>query len=582
MKKTIQVAFGLLTPARKRELWGVALLSAFGSVAELASLGAILPFLAMLAEPAKAQSIPILGQFLERLSAVSGASSAAAAASLFIGVILVSAIVRIFLVRRIAYFAHGAGHDLSVRVHDRILQQPYTFHVASNSSELLSSVEKVGRVVDGVLLATIDGIVAVLLAVSIVVGLLIVDWATAVIAGVLFGVSYWIVSRLSKVRMQRNGELMAAGSTERIKKLQESVGGIRDVLLDGSGPLHVSRFAMADQSVRTAQADTLMWSQVPRYGVEALGIGVIASLSVMATIREGGIGTALPTLGALALGAQRLLPLFQRCYQSWNGLQSSVAPLLDVARFASLPEREGPRHGEPALLPFHHAIELRGLGFRYTDATPWVFKHLDLRIPKGACVGIAGETGCGKSTLLDLFMGLLTAHEGELLIDGVALTSLNNRHWQARIAHVPQSIFLADATLAENVAFGESKEQIDMLRVTSAAQRARIHDYINSLEQGYDTRVGERGVRLSGGQRQRIGIARALYRSADVIVLDEATSALDGTTESLVMEQLNSLGTDVTLFIVAHRLSTLASCDLILRLAPGELVSVEQRALAVS
>jgi ATP-binding cassette, subfamily B, bacterial PglK len=377
-----------------------------------------------------------------------------------------------------------------------------------------------------------------------------------------------------------NSRVISRGASERVRALQEGLGGIRDILLDGSQPLHVGRFRTLDNQVRRAQVQNSLWGQTPRYLTEAVGIGILAGLAVFTAVRAGGMAGALPVLGALALGAQKLLPLFQRLYSGWNSIQGNRGTLEDVAALADAPLPEGAGvKGDPRQLLFERALTLEGVGFRYGAGGPWVLKGVDLEIPKGARVGFKGETGGGKSTLLDLVMGLLTPTEGTLRVDGVALTPETLPHWQARIAHVPQSIFLADTTLAGNIAFGEAPERVDLARVERAAKRARIHDFIAGLPKGYQTVVGERGVRLSGGQRQRVGIARALYREAEVLVLDEAKRALDGKTEASVMEGLSEVGGEVTVLIVAHRLSTLEGCDGVVEVGGGETITSVKPAL---
>jgi ATP-binding cassette subfamily B protein len=229
-------------------------------------------------------------------------------------------------------------------------------------------------------------------------------------------------------------------------------------------------------------------------------------------------------------------------------------------------------------MPFAHAIECRALGFRYRADRPWALKGLNLRIAKGSRIGFIGTTGSGKSTLLDILMGLLLPTEGQLLVDGQPVTAANASVWQRRIAHVPQAIYLSDASIAENIAFGVPRQQIDMERVRQAAAQAQIAQSINGWQHGYDTFVGERGVRLSGGQRQRIGIARALYKQADVLVFDEATSALDNATEHAVMEAIEALGRDLTIIMVAHRITTLQRCDEIVELAAGQLLRMRDYA----
>ena len=298
---------------------------------------------------------------------------------------------------------------------------------------------------------------------------------------------------------------------------------------------------------------------------------LIAALAYSLAQQVDGIAKAIPILGALALGAQRLLPVLQQAYGSWSQIVGGQASLQDTIDLLDqqLPDYADQPAASP--MPFRHEICLQQLGFRYSPQTPHVLTGLNLTIAKGSRVGFIGTTGSGKSTLLDIVMCLLPPSEGLLLIDGQAATHVNHRAWQAHIAHVPQSIFLADSTIEENIAFGVPKDQIDPRRVRQAAQQAQIAQSIESWPKQYETFVGERGIRLSGGQRQRIGIARALYKHADVIIFDEATSALDSETEQAVMQAIEGLSDDLTLLIIAHRLTTLKSCTQIVEVAGGRI-----------
>jgi ABC-type bacteriocin/lantibiotic exporter with double-glycine peptidase domain len=263
------------------------------------------------------------------------------------------------------------------------------------------------------------------------------------------------------------------------------------------------------------------------------------------------------------------LPVLQQAYAAWSGIRGGQASLHDTLELLDQPLPDYADQPAAKTLPFKYNISLRQLTFRYSPQTPDVLKQLDLTISKGSRVGFVGTTGSGKSTLLDIVMGLLQPTDGALEIDGQAVTPGNNRAWQAHVAHVPQAIFLADSTIEENIAFGVPKEQIDPKRVRQAAQQAQIADSIESWPKQYQTFVGERGIRLSGGQRQRIGIARALYKQADVIIFDEATSALDNETEQAVMQAIEGLSEDLTILIIAHRLTTLKNCTLIVELGNG-------------
>lgn len=318
--------------------------------------------------------------------------------------------------------------------------------------------------------------------------------------------------------------------------------------------------------MRNAQANTNFIGQCPRYLIEATGTALIAVIAYTLARREGGVGAALPILGALALGAQRMLPVIQQAYASWTSVQGSQGYLSDTLALLDQPLPDYAELPPSPPLSFEREIAVKQLRFRYSNDAPMVLKDIDLAFAKGARVGFIGETGSGKSTLLDILMGLIEPSAGRLEVDGVLVTPSNNRAWQALLAHVPQVIFLADCSVAENIAFGLPKSQIDLARVRIAAQQAQIAEVIEGWPSQYETVVGERGVKLSGGQRQRIGIARALYKQAKVIVFDEATSALDAATEAAVMNSIESLGRDLTLLIVAHRLSTLAVCDTIVEL----------------
>jgi ATP-binding cassette subfamily B protein len=355
--------------------------------------------------------------------------------------------------------------------------------------------------------------------------------------------------------------------------LQEALGGIRDVLLDGTQQLYCNIYRQANQPLRRAQGNNAFIGGSPRFAVEALAIAVIAVLTYALSQRQGGITSALPTLGAIALGAQRLLPALQNCYAAWASIVGNQGSLSEMIDLLDQPVPEEMLQPPPAPLPFKQSIRLDAVSYRYEKEGVFVVSDLSITIPKGARVGFVGHTGSGKSTTLDLIMGLLTPTRGQILVDGRPIEGVNRRAWQRNIAHVPQSIFLADASLAENIAFGVPPEEFDMERVRQAARRAQIAEFIEGLPDGYQTRVGERGARLSGGQRQRIGIARALYKRASVLAFDEATSALDNPTEREVMDAIANLDRELTVLLIAHRLTTVRNCDIIFEFEQGRLAA---------
>jgi ATP-binding cassette subfamily B protein len=358
-----------------------------------------------------------------------------------------------------------------------------------------------------------------------------------------------------------------------VKALQEGLGGIRDVLLDGTQPIYCSVFHQSSQQLRHAQGNNLFLAGSPRFAMESLGMVLIAVLAYGLSRQPGGIATALPVLGALALGAQRLLPALQQAYSAWATIRGSQASLRETIDLLDQPVPAELLLPPPPPLRFKDSIRFEGVKFRYSPAGPWVLNGLTLEIPKGAKIAFVGSTGSGKSTTLDLLMGLVNPGEGRFLVDGHPLSQNQVRAWQRTIAHVPQSIFLADATVARNIALGVPPAEINMERVRLAASQAHIAEFIEAHPEAYNAMVGERGVRLSGGQRQRIGIARALYKEADVLVFDEATSALDNTTEQAVMEAIQGLGQHITIILIAHRLTTVKGCDTIFELEEGRVAA---------
>jgi ATP-binding cassette subfamily B protein len=483
-------------------------------------------------------------------------------------------------------FSFGLGCDIGGQVYLRTLYRPYTWHVSRNSSEILAGIHKVDTVIFNVIGQLVLGVVAVMMSLAIIATLLAIDATTALIAVAGFSVLYGVTTVIARRRLRRNGQVIARNETKRLQAVQEGLGGIRDVLLDATQRVYYQRFTELDYAMRRAQSANGMLGEAPRIIVEAAGTVLLVALAYALGHHHGGLAGALPVLGALALGAQKLLPQMQAAYRTWSYVNSSGRQLGDVLDLldAPIPEEylvRRPRAPLAAVDSGRPLIALRDVGFRYTAEAPNVLSGITLEIARGARIGIVGATGSGKSTLIDLIMALLPPSAGHIEIDGEPLTSENRRDWQARIAHVPQAIFLSDTSIAENIAFGIPADEIDLERVGLAARQAQLAGFIETLPQGYQTVVGERGVRLSGGQRQRIGLARALYKQTDVLVLDEATSALDDATESDVMDAIRQLHEQMTVLIIAHRISTLRNCDWILQLgSDGEVRKLRYEALS--
>lgn len=555
---------------RRRRQFGLLLvLMLVASFAEILSIGAVLPFLGVLTSPEHIFQLPVAKPYIKALSITDPRQLLLPLTIAFGLATLVAGSMRLLLLWASTRLSFSTGADLSINVYRRTLYQPYAVHCARNSSEIINGIANKTSGVIYIITMLLTLVSSATMLITILVALLSVNPLIALAAFGGFGLIYFVIIRLTRHRLFINSELMARESSNVIKSLQEGLGGIRDVLIDGSQATYCQIYRDADQPSRRAQGSNAFISASPRFVMEALGMLLIAMLAYSLARQSDGIAKALPILGALALGAQRLLPVLQQAYAAWTAIRGSQSSLRDALELLDQPLPDYADQPTAKPIPFKRNISLNQLGFRYSMQTPYVLKDLSLTITKGSRIGFIGATGSGKSTLLDIIMGLLQPTDGSLEIDSQRVTFANHRAWQAHVAHVPQAIFLADSTIEENIAFGIPKDQIDHERVKQAAQQAQIAESIESWPQQYKTFVGERGIRLSGGQRQRIGIARALYKQADVIIFDEATSALDSETEEAVMQAIERLSQDLTLLIIAHRLTTLKNCDQIVELGDG-------------
>lgn len=568
----VRLILAQLDRGKRRELVAILALMLLGAFAETATVGAVLPFLAIISPEADLGRYGWVVDPVAHLAATLGTSTLIVAAGLLVALAISAAVIRLMLLWISQNFFFSLGHDLSMGVYARVLHRPYARHIMENSAATMAAMQKVQFVLGNVLLPAAAGMTAAVVAVFILVALIAIDARTALIAAACFGVLYTLVSRFTRRRLYANSDVASQAMKGRVQILQEGMGGIRDVLIDHSQPLFLAKFAAIDQRFAKAQATNQFLAAAPRFVVEAAGVVLIAVVAVFVSGRPGGLSGALPMLGALALGAQRLLPLIQQTYFSWAQIYGHRAALVEVAGLLAEPLPPAQGRSDPAAA-LAGTITFRDVTFAYPGERGTALAGVDLAIAPGARIGLVGPSGAGKSTFVDLLLGLLDPTAGDLLIDGQRLDDSTRAAWQSAVAHVPQAIFLADGSIAENIAFGRSGETIDYERMREAARLAELDAFIATLPDGYETFVGERGVRLSGGQRQRIGIARALYKQARVLVLDEATSALDEATEAAVMQAVDQLPRELTLVIVAHRLSTLRVCEHIVRLESGRVVA---------
>jgi ABC-type multidrug transport system fused ATPase/permease subunit len=560
---------------RRRQFGLLLILMLFVSLSEVLSIGAVFPFISVLTAPERVFENPAIKPLIKNLGLSRPDQLLLPLTITFASAALVAGAMRLFLLWASTRLSFGAGADLSIDVYRRTLYQPYAVHCARNSSEIIDGIAgKTNVVIYNVVTPVLHFVSSVIVVFVILFFILTFEPAIAFAAVGGFGLIYMVIMKLTRKRLLIDSQRVSVESIRVIKSIQEGLGGIRDVLIDGSQPIYCRIYRESDLSLRRAQGNNLFISSSPRFLVEALGMVSIAIVAYFLRQRADGVSNAISILGILALGAQRLLPVLQQAYSAWSTIQGAQSSLRDTLELLAqpLPDYANSPNCQP--IKFKKEIRINNLNFSYTQNDNYVISGVNLTIKKGEKVGFIGTTGSGKSTLIDIVMGLLQPSSGTIEIDGEVLTVANHRAWQSHIAHVPQTIYLADSSIEENIAFGVAKEKIDRKRVREAAAMAQIANCIESWPTQYRTFVGERGIRLSGGQRQRLGIARALYKQADVIIFDEATSALDNYTEQAVMTSIEKLNQNVTVLIIAHRITTLRSCSKIVELSDGKVKKI--------
>ncbi len=555
---------------RRKQLYIVAGLTIISSISEIICLMSIVPFIAIITVPDKVLN----SHYLQSLNISSTTDLVLPLTIIFAMCALFAGILRLILIKMSLKIANATGTDLSIDMYKKTLCQPYKVHIKRNSSDIISAIAQKSIATTTVIVSLVTFATTSALFIAIVIAMLAVNTKITLLSALIITSAYLTIAKFTKKNLSENGEIIAKKHNDVMHTLQEGLGAIRDILIDGSQETYTKSYAQAANELQKSRAENMFITQSPRYIIETFAMVLIAIFVLITNYKNNNIIETLPILGFFALSAQRLLPLIQQMYGYWSEIIGNKAALKDVIELLNQPYNIN--NNQLATIKLQSHIQLNKICFQYAQKSQIILKDIEITIPKGARVGIIGKTGSGKSTFLDLIMGLLEPTSGQLKIDGQIIDNKNSRAWQNSIAHVPQTIFLANTSIAENIAFGISKEKIDIERVISAAIKANAHDFITACTHGYETCVGERGIRLSGGQRQRLGIARALYKNASLLCLDEATSALDNSTELEVMQALDGLDENLTVFIIAHRLSTLKNCSHFIKIDNGNAIILEK------
>lgn len=564
---------------RKRAILLLLLMIAM-ALLEVLGISSIMPFLAVLGNPEVIHTNQYLSYLYVYLDFSSTRSFLIFLGFTAIGVLFFSAAIKTLSSYASLRFSNMRRHSIAQKLLTKYLHEPYSFFLQRNSSDISKTIlSETDTLIGQIIVPSLNLVVYTILALFLLSFLIAVNMTLALILIVVFGGFYTIVYLTVRKYIMRIGEERAEANTDRFKIVLETIGGIKDLKVLGREQVYLDSFATPSYKFASYSATNQTLSQVPQFLVEVIAFGALLSMAMYALSKEGiNLGELLPLLGLYALGALKLKPAINSIYTSLSLMKFGIPVLNSVLDdLQNVPKERAVIKNNNQRLILTEKLEFENIDFSYENTTKPALQSVNITVRANTTVGIIGSTGAGKSTLIDIILGLLSPTSGKITVDGEPLTSNNVRQWQNAIGYVPQSIFLADDTIANNIAFGVSKDMVDMKQVEEVAKMAQVHDFIITLPDGYNTKIGERGVRLSGGQRQRLGIARALYHNPELLVLDEATSALDNETESEVMKAINNMSGRKTIIMIAHRLSTVENCDVQIKLENGQVVQITKK-----
>lgn len=579
MFKSIRLLFSLLTHKQKKHFAGLQVLVVLMAFAEILGVASIVPFMALVGDMSLLQQDTIIAQVYQSIGISSESHFVFVLGLAVLVMLFISAMISMFTTWRLAMFATKVGTEIADRLYSYYLKQGWLFHSSGSSAQLTKKIaNETTRITAQVLLPLMQMNARIALALFMSTAIFAYDPKVAIIGLTVFTIAYFVLYKVVRLRLQRNGKAISEVHELRFRLMNEGFGGIKDVLLLGRDNYFIQRFNQTGQMLAYSQGTNTALAQVPRYFMELIAFGsMIALVLYLIASHDGNLGMILPILSVYALAGFKLLPAFQQIYASVAQIKGNISAFesiqqdLKESKQAILNQEKIQNTFLNDLSPKQRVV-LDNVTFAYPGKSQQALKNLTINIPVNSVVGIVGPSGSGKSTAIDMLLGLILPQTGELKIDNETITHQNRRAWQNTIGFVPQSIFLSEGSIAENVAFGIPGKDIDLEQVNKALKLAHLDELVQSLEQGIHTKVGERGVQLSGGQRQRIGIARALYHEAHVLVFDEATSALDGITEKMIMEAIHDFSGQKTIIMIAHRLKTVQKCDQIYYIDQGQLI----------
>ena len=577
MLKVIKQLFVLLTDKQLKQFYLLQVLVVIMAFTELLGIASIAPFMALVGDISILETNGIFAQ-LYKMSGLNNPMDFLFYTGVIVLVMLAfSTVISMFTTWRLSIFGARIGTEIADRLYSYYMQQSWQFHASGSSAQLTKQVSTEAarissQIVQPLMIMNSKLVLALFISISIV----IYDPVIAILGLFIFSLAYFVLYRLVRQKLESNGQQLSEVSTQRFRLMNEGFGGIKDVLLLNRSHDFITRFHDSGKVFARAQGTNIAISQVPRYFIELIAFGAMISLVlVLIKVHSGNLGEVLPILAVYALAAFKLLPALQQIYSSLSQIKGNTAAFEavkdDLERsFDSQKTSSDTVVSTP--IDLKRSIKLSNIEFSYPGKERPAVDGVNMSIPVNSVIGLVGSSGSGKSTLIDLLLGLLTPQQGGIYVDDIRITADNKRAWQDLLGFVPQSIFLSEGSIAENIAFGIPAKDISLKQVNKALNLANLTELVEQLPDGVNTRVGERGVQLSGGQRQRIGIARALYHEAEVLVFDEATSALDGITEKIVMDAIHEFSGQKTIVMIAHRLKTVEKCDLIYFMEHGKII----------
>ena len=577
MLKVIKQLFVLLTDKQLKQFYLLQVLVVIMAFTELLGIASIAPFMALVGDISILETNGVFAQ-LYQMSGLNNPMDFLFYTGVIVLVMLTfSTIISMFTTWRLSIFGARIGTEIADRLYSYYMQQSWQFHASGSSAQLTKQVStEAARISNDIIQPLMQMNSKLVLALFISISIVIYDPVIAILGLFIFSLAYFVLYRLVRQKLESNGQQLSEVSTRRFRLMNEGFGGIKDVLLLNRSHDFITRFHDSGKVFARAQGTNIAISQVPRYFIELIAFGAMISLVlVLIKVHSGNLGEVLPILAVYALAAFKLLPALQQIYSSLSQIKGNTAAFEavkdDLERsFDSQKTSSDTVVSTPINLK--RSVKLSNIEFTYPGKDRPAVDGVNMGIPVNSVIGLVGSSGSGKSTLIDLLLGLLTSQQGGIYVDDIRITADNKRAWQDLLGFVPQSIFLSEGSIAENIAFGIPAKDISLKQVNKALNLANLTELVEQLPDGVNTRVGERGVQLSGGQRQRIGIARALYHEAEVLVFDEATSALDGITEKIVMDAIHEFSGQKTIIMIAHRLKTVEKCDLIYFMEHGKII----------